>query len=416
MLGFGRHLAGRVAAGIAPLALLALFPAISQAAEVSVQDGTLRYTSGNAANSVQIALRPPGRFQVTDSKTNIKAGAGCTSTGQRQATCPTAGVTAIAVDVAGGADRVAIDAAISTPATIKGGGGADVLGGGSGGDRIEGGHGADTLDGEAANDAELGGDGNDTFSQPRTPDGADRFSGGSGVDRVGYGKRAAGLSITLDGAPNDGDTGASEGDNVGTDVEQVAGGSSSDTIIGSRARNRLEGGPGNDFIDGRGGADALSGGGGVDRIGSRDRSVDQVECGADGDRVRADTRDRVASDCETVGVSAPIHVRPVSRRLAGTGTVRLSVSCGVTAFGPCTGRVFVTTARRVRTRLGLRRVRIGSRAFQVEPGASEVVRVRARSSARRLIRRHRRLVRASVRGGDSAGPAVGVRRAFVLRR
>jgi hypothetical protein len=416
MQGFRGQRAGRVAVGFAPLLLLGLFPAISQAAEVSVKGGTLRYTSGNAANSVQIALRSPSRFQVTDSKANVKAGAGCTSTGQRQATCPTAGVTAIAVDVAGGADRVAIDAAVSTPATIKGGGGNDVLGGGSGGDRLEGGHGDDTLDGKAGNDTELGGDGNDTFAQPRGPDGADRFSGGSGVDRAGYGRRSAGLSITLDGAPNDGDTGASERDNVGTDVEQVAGGSGPDTIVGSRARNRLEGGPGNDFIDGRGGADALSGDGGVDRIGSRDFSVDKVECGAGGDRVRADLRDRVASDCELVGVSAPIHVRPVSRRLAGTGTVRLSVSCGVTAFGPCTGRVFVTTVRRVRTRHGLRRVRIGSRAFQVDPGTSEVVRVRARASARRLIRRHRRVVRATVRGGDSAGPALGVRRAFVLRR
>jgi hypothetical protein len=416
MQGFRWDRSGRAVAGCAPLLLLALFPAVTQASEVSVQGGTLRYTSGNAANSVQIAPRSPGRFQVTDPKTNVKAGAGCTSTGQHQATCPTAGVTAIAVEVAGGADRVAIDAAISTPATIKGGAGNDVLGGGSGGDLLDGGHGADTLDGKAGNDTEVGGDGNDTFAQPRTPDGADRFSGGSGVDRVGYGRRSAALSITLDGAPNDGDAGASEGDNVGTDVEQVAGGSGPDTIVGSRARNRLEGGPGNDFIDGRGGADVLSGGGGVDRIGSRDLSVDRVECGAGGDRVRADRRDRVGSDCETVGVSAPIHVHPASKRLAGTGTVRLRVSCGVTAFGACTGRVFVRTARRVRTRFGLHRLRIGSRAFQVDPGTSEVVRVRARSFARRLIRRHRRLVRATVRGGDSAGPALGVRTAFVLRR
>jgi hypothetical protein len=416
MQGFRRHRAGRVAAVSPPLLLLALFPSIARAADVSVQGGTLRYTSGSPATSVQIALSSPQRFQVTDSKTDVNAGPGCTSTGQRRATCPTAGVTALAIDVGGGDDRVTIDAAISTPATITGGGGNDVLAGGSGGDRLEGGPGADTLDGKAGDDAELGGDGNDTFSQPRTPDGADGLSGGSGVDRVGYGKRAASLAISLDGAPNDGDSGASEGDNVSTDVEQVGGGSGSDTIVGSEAKNRLDGGAGNDFLDGRGGVDALGGGGGADRIGSRDLSADKVDCGAEGDRVRADLRDHVARDCEAVGVSAPIRVRAVSPRLAGTGSVRLMVTCDVTAFGPCSGRVFLRTARRVRTRNGMRRVRVGSRAFQVDPGTSEEVRVRVRSPARRLVRRHRRLVRAIVRGGDSAGPALGVRTAFILRR
>jgi hypothetical protein len=412
-----RHRAGRIAAVSAPLLLLALFPAITHAADVSVQGGTLRYTSGSAPNSVHIGLRSADRFEVTDSKTNVTAGPGCTSTGQRQATCPTAGVTAISVQVSSGADRVTIAAAISTPATINGGGGRDLLGGGAGADRLDGGPGADILEGGAGNDTELGGDGNDVFSQGRAPDGADSLSGGSGrADRVGYGKRSASLAIRLDGAPNDGDSAAVEGDNVGSDVEQVSGGSGFDTIVGSEARNRLEGGPGNDFVDGRAGADTLGGGAGADRIGSRDLSVDRVACGVDGDGVRADPRDNVGRDCEAIRVGAPIRVRPLSRRLTRTGSVRLLVTCDVTAFGPCSGRVFVRTARRLSTRFGLRRVRIGSRAFQVDPGTSEEVRVRARPTARRLIRRHRRLVRASVRGGDLAGPAAGVLRLFVLRR
>jgi Ca2+-binding RTX toxin-like protein len=411
-----RHCAGRIAAVSAPLLLLALFPAVTHAADVSVQGGTLRYTSGSAANSVHIALRGADRFEVTDSKTDVNAGSGCTSTGQRQATCPTAGVTAIAIDVGSGADSVTIAAAISTPATINTGGGKDVLGGGSGNDRLEGGPGPDILDGGAGNDTERGGDGNDVFSQGRGPNGADSLSGGGGGgDRVGYGKRAAGLAISLDGAPNDGDTGAGEGDNVGTDVEHVSGGSGFDTIAGSEAKNRLDGGPGGDFIDGRAGVDALNGGSGADRIGSRDLSADKVDCGADGDRVRADSRDHVGN-CEAVAVSAPIRVRRLSSRLTSTGAVRLLVSCGVTAFGPCSGRVFVRTARRLNTRLGLRRVRVGSRAFQVDPGTSEEVRVHVRPAVRRLIRRHRRLVRAFVRGGDSAGPAAGVSTLFVLRR
>jgi Ca2+-binding RTX toxin-like protein len=389
---------------------------MARAADVSVQNGNLRYTSGSAANSVQIALRSPSRFVVTDAKTDINAGPGCTSTGQRRATCPTTGVTALTIEVAGGADRVSIDAAISTPATIAGGGGNDALGGGSGDDRLEGDSGADTVDGGAGNDMQLGGDGNDAFPQGRSPNGADTLLGGGGVDRTGYGKRNAGLAISIDGAANDGEVAASERDNVGTDVEEVTGGSGFDTIVGSAARNRIDGGPGNDFVDGRGGVDSLSGDGGADRIGSRDLSTDHVKCGAEGDRVRANAGDDVAGDCEVVRTSAPLRVRPVSSRLAGSGTVRLMVSCDVTAFGPCSGRVLVRTLRRVRTRHGRQRVLIGSRGFQLDPGTSEEVGVRARAAARRLVRRHRRSVRATVRGRDTAGPAAGVTRTFVLRR
>jgi len=322
----------------------------------------------------------------------------------------------LAIDPGGGADRVTISPAVSTPAVIEGGGGDDTLLGGSGNDRLDGGPGADTLDGRAGNDVENGGDGDDTFSQGSAANGADILSGGGGFDRAGYGRRTAGLSITLHDAANDGDTGAGEGDNVRSDVEWVSGGSGPDTLIGSPARNRLDGGAGNDFIDGRDGRDTINAGSGADSVGSRDLAGDTIDCGADGDRVRGDARDRFGRDCEVVSVSAPIRVRRVSSRLTGTGVVRLRVRCEVTAFGPCTGRVFVRTARRVRTPAGLRRVRIGSRAFQVDPGTSEQVRVRARRPARRLVRRHRRLVRASVRGGDAAGPARGVRTVFVLRR
>jgi len=406
--------AGRVVAVLAAPVLVLVLPAAAQAADVAVQNGTLRYTSGQAANSVQVALRLPGRFVVSDSKTKISAGAGCTSMGARRASCAMAGVTALAVDVAGGADRVSVDAAISTPATIVGGGGNDVLRGGSGNDRLEGGPGVDSLDGAAGNDAELGGDGNDTFSQGRSPNGADGLQGGGGVDQVGYGKRKASIAVSLDGVANDGEAG--EGDNVGTDVEGVGGGTRADTIIGSAAQNSIDGGAGNDFVDGRAGVDSLSGGRGADRIGSRDLSVDRVDCGAEGDRVRANFGDRVARDCEVVGLSAPIHVRPVRARLAGTGSLTVLVTCDATAFGRCAGRVVVNTARRVLTAQGRRRVRIGSKGFRLDPGTSKEIRVRARPPARRLVRRHRRLVRASVLGGDTAGPAAGVSRTFSLRR
>jgi hypothetical protein len=406
--------AGRVAPVLAAPLLVAILPAAAQAADVAVQNGTLRYTSGQAANSLKVSLRSPGRFVVSDSKTNITAGAGCTSMGQRRASCPVAGVTALAIDVAGGADHVSIEAAISTPATITGGGGNDVLRGGSGNDRLEGGPGGDNLDGAAGNDAELGGDGNDTFSQGRSPNGADGLQGGGGVDQAGYGKRSAGVAVSLDGVANDGAAG--EGDNVGTDVEGVSGGTGSDTIVGSPGRNSLDGGPGNDFVDGRAGVDALSGGRGADRIGSRDLSVDRVDCAAEADRVHANPGDRVARDCEVVSLSAPIRVRPARARLAGTGSLTVLVTCDATAFGQCAGRVVVNTARRVLTGQGRHRVRVGSKGFRLDPGTGKEIRVGARPTARRLVRRHRRLVRATVRGGDTAGPAAGVSRTFFLRR
>jgi len=405
-----------LAAILAPCAALALMPAVAQAADVSVEGGTLRYTSGASANSVHVAPGTPGRLQVTDPKTSVHAGSGCTSSGQHSASCSAAGVTAISIDLGGGADRASIAPAISIPARIAGGGGADVLLGGSGADRLEGGPGPDNLDGAAGNDTELGGDGNDTFSQGRSANGADSLTGGGGVDRVGYGRRSGRLAVSLDGVANDGDAAPAEGDNVGTDVEDVSGGSGPDTIVGDGARNALDGGAGNDFVDGRAGVDALEGGPGADFIGSRDLSADGVSCGSAADRVRGNPSDHFGGDCEVVRTGAPIRVRPLSRHLAGGRTVRLKVTCDKTAFGPCAGRVFVATVHRVHTKSGVRRVSVGSRAFRLDPGTSKEVRVRAHRGARRLVRRHSRLVRARVLGGDSAGPAVRVARAFVLRR
>ena len=364
------------------LLLLAALPPGVHAATVSVEGSTLRYVSGSAPNSVHVALPSAETFRVTDSQTNISAGPGCTASGQRRATCSTAGVTSISIDVGGGADRVSLAREISTPALVRGEGGDDVLQGASGADHLEGGPGDDLLAGATGADAENGGEGNDSFSQDRAANGADAISGGSGVDRAGYGRRSAGLGITLDGAPGDGDAGAGEGDNVGADVEQVTAGSGPDTIVGSDAKNRLEGGPGNDFLDGRGDADALVGGSGADIFATRDLSRDALDCGADPDRVRADGGDRVRRDCDLVRTGAPIRLRVISRRLSG-GDVRLRISCGAAAYGPCTGRVVVRTARRLETRFGPRRVRVGSAPFRVDPGTSAEVRVPSRRAAQR---------------------------------
>jgi len=65
------------------------------------------------------------------------------------------------------------------------------------------------------------------------------------------------VRITLRGDSDDGRTG--EGDNVQTDVEDAAGGSAGDTLIGNDGNNHFLGGAGNDSLVGGRGADDLSG-------------------------------------------------------------------------------------------------------------------------------------------------------------
>jgi len=77
------------------------------------------------------------------------------------------------------------------PVTIKSGGGADALDGGSANDTIHGNDGADTIDGNAGLDSLSGGAGNDTFtlnskSEYSTVYGTDIIDGGAGTDTVTF--------------------------------------------------------------------------------------------------------------------------------------------------------------------------------------------------------------------------------------
>ena len=161
---------------------------------------------------------------------------------------------------------------------VDGGGGADAIVGGSGHDLLDGGGGGDSLDGGA---------------------GSDRLFGREGTDSVSYATRRANVDVTLDGSANDGEAG--EGDQVGSDVEDVTTGSGDDDVTGSSLANRLDGGGGEDFIDGRGGKDALRGGGATDVLRLRDGSVDlSATCGPGTDFVIAERGDTAARDCEDV--------------------------------------------------------------------------------------------------------------------
>jgi Ca2+-binding RTX toxin-like protein/glucose/arabinose dehydrogenase len=171
---------------------------------------------------------------------------------------------------------------------ITGGGGADALTGSAGNNVLNGGNGADVLDG-----------GN----------GADTLSGLGGTDTASYTARTIGVTVTIDGVANDGnadDGPAGARDNVNSDVENLTGGSGTDTLIGNAADNVLNGGNGADVLDGGNGADTLSGLGGTDtatyavRTSGVTVTIDGVADDGNSDDGPTGARDNVMTDVENV--------------------------------------------------------------------------------------------------------------------
>ena len=180
---------------------------------------------------------------------------------------------------------------------VRGNGGDDSIGGGDGDDTIDGGPGHDRgLSGDGGNDTVTGGAGDDQLSDGSGDDsvfggpgndfieasewdpdlglqpiGSDLLSGGNGSDTVAYWFRDVGVTITLDGAWNDGPTPDPNRDNVGgptNDVENLGGSlNGNDTLVGNGAANRIEGYGGGDTLDGGAGKDELLGGAGADTLG-----------------------------------------------------------------------------------------------------------------------------------------------------
>jgi len=180
--------------------------------------------------------------------------------------------------------------------TVIGGLNADTLVGGPGAEILDGSEGSDTIQGQAGEDLLQGGAGDDNLDGGS---GSDIFRGGVGTDAARYDDRTTGVSVTLDDVPNDG--GPGEGDDVNSDVENVAGGGGPDDLTGSAAANSLDGGSGEDFVDGGGGADALAGGGAADTLRLRDGSPDSAaSCGSEIDFVIADPGETTEPDCEVV--------------------------------------------------------------------------------------------------------------------
>ncbi|KAA1421140.1 hypothetical protein F0U44_02135 [Nocardioides humilatus] len=170
----------------------------------------------------------------------------------------------------------------------------NTLTGGPGDDTLTGGYGADTLLGSSGDDVVSGGEGDDTLDGGAD---ADVFNGGPGIDLASYATRTASVIASIGTGTGD-DGGASDGrvgerDTIRSNVENLTGGLSADTLTGDAGDNVIKGGLG---------ADTLLGLAGIDKLLAADLIKDvKIDCG-DGDDLppQRDATDPKAVSCGTV--------------------------------------------------------------------------------------------------------------------
>jgi Ca2+-binding RTX toxin-like protein len=121
--------------------------------------------------------------------------------------------------------------------------------------------------------------------------GADTLNGGGGYDVADYSDHTGPVTLTLDGAADDGSPG--EGDRIASDVEDLRGGAGNDALTGDGQDNVLDGGLGADVMLGGGGTDAVD-------YSSRDAAVRVDLGGSPGDDGQAGEGDTVGADVEGV--------------------------------------------------------------------------------------------------------------------
>jgi Ca2+-binding RTX toxin-like protein len=255
---------------------LLVVPAVAEASVALVDAGKLIYfAGGDETNTVTITLSNPSTtWTIKDTTATINPLDGCTAVTANEVKCTTTGVTLMEVVLGNLNDSVSItawDSFLYVPANLYGQEGTDTLSGTPRSDLLDGGLGADSLTAGAGTDTLIGGLGGDTLAggAPDVGDVAD------------YSAHTTGVNVDPDGVADDGAAG--EGDNFGSDIEGIIGGSGNDNLTGNGFASTLFGGPGNDVLNGAGGGDTLSGGPGIDTL-NGDADQDVLN-GDDGDDV-----------------------------------------------------------------------------------------------------------------------------------
>jgi hypothetical protein len=426
-----------------------LLPAAgARAAGTSISGGVLYYTAApGEVNNLSITFGG-GQYTLRDSGTStLTVAPGC-SPGPHEVHCPYGAFQSISVDLGDQSDIANSTNLLVTPVIVHGGTGNDTISTGGAADYLDGGPGNDTLDAGFGDDTLDGGVG------------ADVLKGNGGFDTVTYADRVAPISLTIDGQANDGEAG--EGDNVGTDVEGIVGGSAGDTLTGSDAANVLSGGAGNDTIgglggddtiDGGAGADHLDGGAGADSVKARDGEADTVACGSEVDSVQADGADSVAGDCENVdasgGPGAPTGsgtgpgaagaagaglpgtvVQPLGVKIAtsvatltASGDLALSLACPKDVFEGCKGKISIeadlggTSAKKLSLARRRKLVKLATRRFKIKAGRSQKVVVHMSRRGKRFFSKHPKAkVLVTVAIGSPSGVTTTTRKITVKRR
>jgi Ca2+-binding RTX toxin-like protein len=371
---------------------------------------------------------------------------------------------------------------------VYGGSGNEILHGGEGNDRLFGYAGNDQLLGEGGNDDLDGGAGNDLLDGGAGEDrleystgvggndtgaGADTYIGGAGSDRLYYDAHPPGVNVSLDGVANDGSAG--EGDNVGSDIENILGttgndvftggpgpdgfegnsgsdlihgGAGNDTLSGGSGDDQVYGEAGNDKVEGGSGADLVDGGPGSDQIygdiascsflcpfdpdtiAAVDGERDSVDCGGGADTASVDAIDVVAF-CASVSTAAAVAPAapptaagsaPASGftiALAGKASIKHGTVATVVCPAACTFSVTIVLARAAARRYGLghRAVTIGTAHGTLLASGRKKVTVRLSAGARRKLA-HATKVPATLRlsARNAAGTTITTTKAITLRK
>ncbi|MEA2374308.1 MAG: hypothetical protein QOD53_771 [Thermoleophilaceae bacterium] len=296
--------------------------------------------------------------------------------------------------LSGGDDGDTLDGGADSDPAINGDGGDDVLRGGTGADVVDGGLGTDRLDeGSAAN-------------------GSDTLTGGGGTDTTDYGGRTNAVTVSLNGAADDGETGPpAENDNVAT--ENVTGGAGNDVLTGDAGVNVFKAGLGNDTLN------------------SRDSVADTDDCGAGTDVANADSKD-VPVQCETVNLPKlpppPPPVKPTASAVAVPATVKAAkllkggLSMALTtapAGATVTARLLIDkkTAKKAHLGKGKKPVVVGTATgVSTTPSGNIVLKVKLTKKAKKKLKKLKKYTLTTEITVTSAGGSLTITRKTKVKR